>query len=202
MQALIYFQPPFISDWRRFIYNHGKSPARTHTVQYGLQIGWAICLTADQWKQQVTLTSEWGFSWPIMKKHGDWCCSGSIGDTLAMPPKIWALCETQTLTWNFPSSAAAEFRPALLLFSVSESFFYSSSLLVHISYIVCLFITLSYSWLHLTFPKFVPKRPQALIYLSQPTDPYFSGPIRSRAKLCSFQMVCSFSSTSKVSFHI
>lgn len=57
---------------------------------------------------------------------------GSIGDTLATPPKFWAFCETQTLTWNFPSSSAAECEPVLLLLSFAASV--SSAMLVHISH--------------------------------------------------------------------
>lgn len=134
-----------------------------------------------------------------MKKHSDWCRSGSIGDALATPPKIWSLCETQTLTWNFPSSAAAECVPVLLLLSVSASFIYSSALRVHISYslpfTMSLFIAFSHLWLHLNSLKFAPEQPQPLVYLSQSTDPYSPSPIRRRAKPCSYQMVCSFTST-------
>lgn len=50
-----------------------------------------------------------------MGKRGDRCCAGSTGDTLATLPKNWALCDPQTLTWNFPSSAAVEFSPVPLL---------------------------------------------------------------------------------------
>lgn len=72
----------------------------------------------------------------------DWCSSGSTDDTLAVLPKIWALCETQTLTWNFPSSssaaAAADIMPVLLFFCPlffslprSSLLFYSLSFILH-----------------------------------------------------------------------
>lgn len=129
-----------------------------------------------------------------------------MGDTLATPSKIWSLCETQTLTWNFPSSAAAERMPALLLLSV----------LLRPSFLLCptrprfLFVVIFSSdatlpfrhFLSLmtasSFPLIFPKQPQPLVYLLRPADPYSPCPIRGRAKLSRHQMVCSFSSTGEV----
>lgn len=86
------------------------------------------------------------------------------GSYITTSQKIWALCETQTLTWNFLSSAAAECSPVLLFLSVSVSFFiplpcWSCYLLfIVLHYMLSLFISLSYLWLHLNSLKL--RRPQ------------------------------------------
>lgn len=60
---------------------------------------------------------------------------------------LGALLETQTLTWNFPSSAAAERTPVLLLLSVFVLLLCSDSL--YFLVIISLFTTFSQLWLHL-----------------------------------------------------
>lgn len=51
-QDLIYFEPSFISDYSD-LFTATKNILLEY-LEYGLQIDWAICLTADQLKQQVT----------------------------------------------------------------------------------------------------------------------------------------------------